>query len=225
MLFINTCKYTFNFILRQRWYRSGAHQMPLAENWLWLKIHKVNPDHGINTFLFLFSLSHEISILFFYYFPFEFYSLYTWKTLGTALIANRDWLKINQKLKQLPDLIYLSQKIMSGTFINLFNCLIINFKCRINDRGINNENFKRIVFQTFKVLSCQHCEMTFSNTLKRRNHWQTVQKGTRALCGSSHPYLAHLLFHSNTTETQIWDQAEHWEDSLIECPNLTNLFL
>lgn len=100
VLFINTCKYTFNFILRQRWYRSGAHQMPLAENWRWLKIHKVNPDHGINTFLFLFSLSHEISILFFYYFPFEFYSLYTWKTLGTALIANRDWMKINQKLKQ-----------------------------------------------------------------------------------------------------------------------------
>lgn len=46
--------------------------MPLAENWLWLKIHKVNPDHGINTFLFLFSLSHEISILFFIIFHLNF---------------------------------------------------------------------------------------------------------------------------------------------------------
>ena len=61
-------------------------------------------------------------------------------------------------------------------------------------------NFKHIVFKTFKGSRCQYCDMTFSNPLKYCNHWQTVQKGKRAIFGSLHAHLAHLLFQSNAME-------------------------
>lgn len=115
--------------------------------------------------------------------------------------------------------------MLSGTLINFFNCLIINFKCiimrvtlqtnnwkRLRDwtkKGIDNEsnfwkclkmNFKHIVLKTLNVLCCQYCNITLFNHLKHCNHWQTVQKGKRDIFGSLHTHLANLLFRSNVKQ-------------------------
>lgn len=42
--------------------------------------------------------------------------------------------------------------------------------------------------------------MTFSNPLKRCNHWQTVQKGKRTISGSLRTHLAHPLFQSDAMQ-------------------------